>query len=134
MYSGKLKYKQLCSSLLWKRSLYRAGHSIKSPGCPAVGHLQPQCSSCWSRGWFCVCVLHSYCHCCKCFTELLLYLIINSECTHIIIISSLWFEIFWNNKKNVCLQKKIFYKNMCKLQCKFLSSDLQSYIDSSFIN
>ena len=41
-----------------------------------------QCPACMSRGWFCVCVLYSYCHYCKRFTELLLYLIINSECPH----------------------------------------------------
>ena len=39
MYSGKLQYKELCSSLLRKRCLHCAGRSIKYiAGCPAMGH------------------------------------------------------------------------------------------------
>ena len=47
---------------------------------PCRGAVQRQCAACRSGGWFCVCMFHSYCHCYKRFTELSLYLLINSEC------------------------------------------------------
>ena len=57
MHSEKLKYKELCSFLLRKRSLFCAGRSIeRTAGCPAVRHCSGSVPPvCLEVGCVCAC-------------------------------------------------------------------------------